>query len=186
MRRFVVGLLDRIDRQGTLPKTFSLKASECSDSDSVKLFFGNYCVSAEKGSAVQLNVAKYVERFPEGINELYQLLNRCRRNIPAEKADKKQQLADTVSGYLQSDPDLAVKNWLQNEAAGIERGGGELWHIFDEKGTEGVQTLLACLSKGFRMLRQNDSSLRLSHFGLAVTGDTKSCRPGTPLLKKFE
>ncbi len=185
LRRFVVGLLDRIDRQGTLPKTFSLKASDCPDSDSVKLFFGNYCVSAEKGSAVQLNVAKYVERFPEGINELYQLLNRCRRNIPAEKADKKQQLADIVSDYLQSDPDTAVKNWLQNEAAGIERCGGELWHIFDEKGAEGVQTLLACLSKGFRMLRQSDSPLRLSHFGLAVTGDTKSCRPGTPLLKKF-
>lgn len=185
LRRFVVALLDRIDRQGALPKTFSLKTSECPDSDSIKLFFGADCVSSEKGAVIQLNVAKYVAKLPGAISELYQLLNRCRRNIPAEKAGKKQQLAGMVGVYLQSEPDMAVKNWLQSEAASIEKGGGELWHVFDEKGAEGVQTLLACLSKGFKVLRQSDSPLRLSHFGLAVTGDTKSCRVGTPLLKKF-
>jgi hypothetical protein len=54
-----------------------------------------------------------------------------------------------------------------------------------EKGGESIERLLAALSRGFRVLRERDSPLRLSHFGLAVTGDTKSCRVGTPLLKKF-
>ncbi|NCB40885.1 MAG: DUF2399 domain-containing protein, partial [Erysipelotrichia bacterium] len=189
LRNFVSALLDRIDRLGALPKSFSVKMAECNDADSVKLFFGHDCVSVEKGSAVKLNLAKYIAKLPDAIAGLYKLLNRCRRDIPSEKAGIRQRLECIIADCLRQGADLAMQQWLRSESARIARGNGELWQMCVEKGVEkgcvSVDRLLAALSRGFKILRESDSPLRLSHFGLSVTGDTKSCRVGTPLLKKF-
>lgn len=193
LRHFVAALLDRIDRLGALPKSFSVKMTECHDADPVKLFFGDYCVSVEKGSTIRLNLAKFVARLPDAIDELYQLLNRRRRDIPSEKAGIRQRLECIIAECLRQGTDPAVQEWLKGESARIARGDGELWQMCCansieegvEKGCENVDRLLTALSRGFKILRESDSPLRLSHFGLSVTGDTKSCRVGTPLLKKF-
>ncbi|HAE37866.1 MAG TPA: hypothetical protein DCG57_04405 [Candidatus Riflebacteria bacterium] len=183
--RFVAALLDRIDRQGSLPTSFSLNAAECPDVDAIKLFFGHEYVRTDDSGRIKLNLDRYLRHLPDAIETFYTALKRKRRSIRDENAELLARLLrviDTSAGKVTSAVLLA---FIADERAKACAGRGDLLALAKKSGCPAVAQHLDCLQRGFVALYESEKPLRLSHFSRAVTGDTKSCRSGTPLLRQF-
>lgn len=182
---FVAGLLDRIDKLGAIPGSFSMHRKNCPEFDSIKLFFGHEYVSEDDGQRIKLNLTRYLNRRPDDIATFYAALHRKRRNLPEENNDLLTGLQKIISSFSSECVCEVMQAYLQEESTKANSGNGELLAMAKKLDLASVSLHLAHLKRGFDALYSSDQPLRLSHFSLAVTGDTKSCRPGTRLLRQF-
>lgn len=185
IKKFVSGLLDRVDRQGAVPGSFTMKTTVCPDVDAVRSFFGNDYISVDSAGGIKLNVLRYLQQLPDALKDFYPALKRSPRNIEQEKAGKSAALVRLLNEVVMRQPDRVMVAWLTDESARAAGFAGDLWRLAEESGLAAVGELLDALQRGFNILQADEAPLRLSHFGLAVTGDTKSCRPGSKLLRQF-
>ncbi len=188
LKKFITALLDRIDRNGVVPKNFSMKLADCPDADALRAFFGHDYIKVIDEKSIRLDLNRLTEKLPELINQLYQQMNRQPRNLKSEKTEIVESLKTIISDALkhaQHAKTDAFAGWLARQLELCQKGRGELLQLLEQQGDKEVLTLLKRLMRGFVLLQQSSEPMRLSHFGLAVTGDTKSCRTGTPLLRKF-
>ena len=183
LRRFVESLLDRIDRIGNIPGSFSQPAITAADAEAVKWFFGPLCVSVN-GDKVSLNLKNIAGGPDEFIARLYQALGRTRLNLKEENRS----LAGSVEELLKkfaADESAVLKDYLSSELEKLAHGRGELLSMARQQGIAALESHLVGLRNGLSFLAKCSEPVRLSRFGLEVSGDTKSFRSGSPLLKTF-
>lgn len=183
LRRFVECLLDRIDRNGNVPGSFSQSVESAADAEAVKWFFGPLCVRVA-GGKISLNLKKIAGNHDEFVDKLYQALGRTRLNLK----EKTRSLTDMVAGVLEKfiqTESTVLKEYLKTENEKLVQGRGELLSVARQQGVAALEAQLVSLQNGLNFLEKCSEPVRLSRFGLEVNGDTKSCRLGSPLLKTF-
>lgn len=183
-RNFVSKLLDKIDRSGDVPGMFSCKLELCPEPETISIFFGHAHVSVSKKS-VRLHLKKLIINQPDIIARLYEALGRKQRDIPSEKQNTAQKLSAILRHYIDDSDPGVFRSYLEEELCLAAECRGELFQLSFKNRLLEVETLLGCLKRGFAALSSDHESLRLSHFGLLVAGDTKCCRSGTALLNRF-
>ncbi|PKL44167.1 MAG: hypothetical protein CVV41_05885 [Candidatus Riflebacteria bacterium HGW-Riflebacteria-1] len=183
LRRFVESLLDRIDRTGNIPGSFSHTVQATADADAVKWFFGPLCVSVN-GDKVSLNLKKIAGDPDEFVARLYQALGRSRQNLKEESRSLSEMVAELLKKFVSADSAI-LSEYVHSELEKLWQGRGELLAMARQQGLAVLEKHLACLQRGLNFLEASSVPVRLSRFGLEVNGDTKSCRSGSPLLKTF-
>ncbi|PKL39285.1 MAG: hypothetical protein CVV41_21785 [Candidatus Riflebacteria bacterium HGW-Riflebacteria-1] len=185
LAKFVNALLDRVDRQGKPPAVFSLKAADCPDAFAIQLFFGHAYIKTDVSGRVSLNLSRYLAGQPEALDRFYAALNRRPRNLREENDDLLARLSSLIDGFAGADTHAVFAAYLADEREKMQSGRGELYALAENSGCPAVTKYLENLRRGITAIYADETPLRLSHFSRAVTGDTKSCRAGTALLRKF-
>jgi hypothetical protein len=183
LRRFVKGLLDKIDRTGTIPNTYSQRLAAKKDADSVKWFFGPINVKI-KGDKVCLHLNKIASAQTKLIAPLYKATGRSRRNLKKEKNVLASQVEELAAKFVACESSVFA-SYLHAELEKLQNARGELFTIARQQGLNFLAVYLESLQRGFKFLSADSQAVRLSRFGLEVNGDTKSCRPGSSFLKTF-
>lgn len=181
LRGFVESLLDRIDRTGNVPGSFSQMAKSAGDAEAVKCFFGPLCVKVTSGK-ISLNLKKIAGNRDEFVDQLYQALGRSRLNLKEETRLLTDIVAGVLEKFVQSDS-AVLKDYLKIEIEKLVHGRGELLAMARQQGVAVLEEHLVSLRNGLIFLEKYPEPVRLSRFGLEVNGDTKSCRLGSPMLK---
>ncbi len=186
VQKFVATLLDRVDQQGKPPAVFSLKVAKCADdAAAIKLFFGHEYVKSDSSGRVILNLSRYLAHLPQALDHFYAALHRSPRNLRQENDNLLANLTSVVDGFVNVPAHEVFLDYLTDELAKMRSGRGELFALARKSGCPAVARHLEHLQRGINTIYAEEKPLRLSHFSRAVTGDTKSCRGGTPLLRQF-
>lgn len=189
IRIFLNALLDRIDRNGMPPLTFSMPADSLTDADAVRQFFSHAFTKIDRKNNLQVNLKDYLNKLPGAVDDFYHALQRLPKNHEASKAkqiDATLAAIDTTIANISDQAGFAsFQGWLSAEREKAIQGKGELFGMSRNDNTAVLRAFLDKLRRGFAVLHESDQPLRLSHFGLAVTGDSKSCRTGTSLYRCF-
>jgi len=183
LRRFVESLLDRIDRTGNIPGSFSYSVSAAADADAVKWFFGPLCVNV-KGDKVNLNLRKIAGDPDEFVARLYQALGRSRLNLKEDSLSLTQMVAELLKQFVPAGS-AVFSEYIHSELEKLQHNRGELLSLAKQQSLAALEKHLVCLQRGLNFLEAGSAPVRLSRFGLEVNGDTKSCRSGSLLLKTF-
>jgi len=183
--QFVAALLDRVDRHGKPPAVFSMRVGDCADVDSIRLFFGHEFVKADASGKITLNLSRYLAHLPDALDCFYAALNRRPRNLRQENDDLLARLLKVVDGFAGDGLNSVFSAYLADERIKMQSGRGDLHALAKKSGCAAVKQHLNCLQRGLTAIYADETPLRLSHFSRAVTGDTKSCRVGTLLLRQF-
>jgi hypothetical protein len=186
---FLSSLLDKIDRTGKPPQTFSMPAKSLPEPDSIRLFFSHALTRLDSKNNVKFNLKNYLEKFPGAIENFYIAMQRQPQNLEALKVERTEATLDKIDLFIANinklDGFAPFRLWLLDERKKARQGKGELFRITRNSGPAELHKLLEQLQRGFTALHESEQPLRLSHFGLAITGDSKSCRTGTPLYRRF-
>ncbi len=183
LRRFIESLLDKIDRIGNVPGSFSQMAKSAGDAEAVKWFFGPLCVNVTSGK-ISLNLKKIAGNRDEFVDQLYQALGRSRLNLKEETRSLTDMVTGVLEKFVQSDS-AVLKDYLKIEIEKLLHGRGELLAMARQQGVAVLEEHLVSLRNGLIFLEKCPEPVRLSRFGLEVNGDSKSCRLGSPMLKTF-
>ncbi|MFZ5953366.1 MAG: Wadjet anti-phage system protein JetD domain-containing protein [Candidatus Rifleibacteriota bacterium] len=186
---FLNALLDKIDRTGKPPQTFSISARSLPEPDAVRQFFSHALTRIDGKNQLRINLKDYLEKFPGVLDDFYLAMQRRPKNLEARKAREIETSLAIIDLFIADTKNwegfAPFQRWLLDERENARQGKGEILRITRSIGPDELHKLLGQLQRGFTALCESDQPLRLSRFGLAVTGDSKSCRVGTPLYRRF-
>jgi hypothetical protein len=184
LRAVVNAILDRSDREGTLPKQMVLRCrSEAERVAAVRLLSS----AAVKPSGDDPHVFRLdLERARRRLQDeggpalecvLYGAAGRQRRNLQREKEELARRAAAAASALSERHSGIAA-GYLHEAAVQLERRKGELFLLAQQQGLARLDQELKVTAACLDLAERNERPVRLANFARQATGSTKGLRPG--------
>ncbi len=185
LRAVVNAILDRCDREGTLPKQMLLRCRSGAEREAAVRLLSPAAVKAsadDECGTLRLDLARAGQRLQEEDGNaleivLYQAAGRRPRNLREEKQELARQAAAAALGMAESHSGVAA-SFLRDAAGQLARGKGELFLMAQQQGLPRLEDELSLTAACLALAEQNERSLRLANFSRQATGSTKGLRPG--------
>jgi hypothetical protein len=185
LRLVVNAILDRCDREGSLPKQMILRCgSEAEREAAVRLLSpaaAKPAAGADSG-ALRLDLARAGQRLEEEAGAalervLYEAAGRRPRNLREEKQELARRAAAAASTLAERYSGLAA-TFLRDAAVQLAARKGELFAVAEQRGMPRLEQELHVTAACLDLAGRNERPVRLANFARRATGSTKGLRPG--------
>jgi hypothetical protein len=184
MQVVVNAILDRCDRNGSLPGQMTLRCRSSEEREAAARLLSSSAVRfADRGDPVaRLDLARADERlraegWPGLAEVLYAAAGRSPRNLRGEAAALGN-LAGERALALATRRQGAARAFLQAAAQRLALGAGELFELARSQGLGKMEEELELVSRCIELAERNEGPVRLANFARRATGSTKGLRAG--------
>jgi hypothetical protein len=180
-RDAIVALLDRAERDGRLPRTFTI-AADGAAAAALREVLSARAVRAQVGGRVRLDLAAVP--VPDLAAVLYAALDRAPRDPRGDRERRRADLVAALAAVSAPRHDVA-RAFLAAERADAEAGRGETAALAERGELARAVAVVVDVARALDALLALDAPIRVASFAARVLGDSKALAAGSDRARRL-